>query len=271
VPRAAGGAPQSRKEAPVSLVDYSVEGAVAVFTLNRPPVNALSVGLVADLEAAITRAADPAVRAVLVTGSPHFAAGADITELQAAAQAKDETPLAFRLSVALRALENLPKPVVAAVRGFALGGGLELALACDFRYLAEDARVGLPEIKLGIFPGAGGTQRLPRLIGPGKARELIYTGRHLKAPEALAIGLADQVVPADGLLAAAMEFAALLAKGPTVAMGAAKRAINATPGLTMEAGLAVEGAGFNGCMATEDAQEGLAAFLEKREANFKGR
>lgn len=255
----------------MSLVEYSVEGAVAVFTLNRPPVNALSVGLVADLEAAIARAADPAVRAVVVTGSPHFAAGADITELQAAAQAKDETPLAFRLSAALLSLENLPKPTIAAVRGFALGGGLELALACDFRYLAEDARVGLPEIKLGIFPGAGGTQRLPRLVGPGKARDLIYTGRHLKAPEALAIGLADRVVPADGLLAAAMEHAALLAKGPTVAMGAAKRAINATLGLTMEAGLALEGAGFNGCLATEDAQEGLAAFLQKREADFKGR
>jgi len=255
----------------VSLVEYSVEGAVAVFTLNRPPVNALSAGLVADLEAAIARAADPAIRAVVITGSPHFAAGADITELKAAAQAKDETPLAFRLSGALLSLENLPKPVVAAVRGFALGGGLELALACDFRYLAEDARVGLPEIKLGIFPGAGGTQRLPRLVGPGKARELIYTGRHLKAPEALAIGLADRVLPADGLLAAAMEYAALLAKGPTVAMGAAKRAINATLGLSMEAGLAVENAGFNGCFTTEDAQEGLAAFLEKREADFKGR
>jgi enoyl-CoA hydratase len=248
-----------------------VEGAVAVLTLNRPPVNALSAALVADIEAAVARAADPAVRAVVITGSPHFAAGADIAELKAAASGSDDTPLAGRLSAALLALEALPKPTIAAIRGFALGGGLELALACDFRYLAEDARVGLPEIKLGIFPGAGGTQRLPRLVGLSKARELIYTGRHLKADEALAIGLADKVVPAEGLAAAALEFAAALAKGATVALGAAKQAVNATLGLDMEAGLAVEAAGFATCLGTEDAQEGLAAFLEKREAGFKGR
>ena len=255
----------------MSLVEYSVEGAVAVLTLNRPPVNALSAALVADIEAAVARAADPAVRAVVITGSPHFAAGADIAELKAAASGSDDTPLAGRLSAALLALEALPKPTIAAIRGFALGGGLELALACDFRYLAEDARVGLPEIKLGIFPGAGGTQRLPRLVGLSKARELIYTGRHLKADEALAIGLADKVVPAEGLAAAALEFAAALAKGATVALGAAKQAINATLGLDMEAGLAVEATGFATCLGTEDAQEGLAAFLEKREAGFKGR
>jgi enoyl-CoA hydratase/carnithine racemase len=255
----------------VSLVEFSMEGAVAVLTLNRPPVNALSGGLTADLEAAISRAADPGVRAVVVTGSPHFAAGADIAELKAAASAEDETPLAFRLSAALLSLEELPKPAIAAVRGFALGGGLELALACDFRYLAEDARVGLPEIKLGIFPGAGGTQRLPRLVGVGRAREMIYSGRHLKAAEALAIGLADKVVPADDLLAAAMEYAAVLAKGATVAIGAAKRAINATLGMSMKDGLAVEGSGFNACLATEDAGEGLAAFLAKRDPAFQGR
>jgi enoyl-CoA hydratase/carnithine racemase len=255
----------------VSLVEYSVEGAVAVLTLNRPPVNALSAGLAAELEAAVGRAADPAVRAVVVTGSPHFAAGADIGELKAAATGSDDTPPASGLSQALFALEALPKPTIAAVRGFALGGGLELALACDFRYLAEDARVGLPEIKLGIYPGAGGTQRLPRLVGPGKAREMIYSGRHLRAAEALAIGLADKVVPADDLLAAAMEYAATLAKGATVAIGAAKRAINATLGLSMDAGLEVEAAGFAACFHTEDAREGLSAFLEKREPAFKGR
>ena len=255
----------------MSLVEFSLDGAVAVFTLNRPPVNALSEGLTADLEAAIARAADPAVRAVVVTGSPHFAAGADIGELKAAANAEDETPLAFRLSAALLSLEELLKPTIAAVRGFALGGGLELALACDFRYLAEDARVGLPEIKLGIFPGAGGTQRLPRLIGLSKAREMIYTGRHVKAPEALAMGLADRVLPVDDLLAASMEYAATLAKGATVAIGAAKKAINATLGMSMKDGLGVENSGFNACFATDDAKEGLAAFLEKREATFEGR
>ncbi len=254
----------------MSLVDYTVDGAVAVLTLNRPPVNALSSALAADLAAAVQQAADPAVRAVVVTGSPHFAAGADITELQAAA-AGDDKALASDLLRALNALENLRKPVIAAVRGFALGGGLELAVACDFRYLAEDARVGVPEIKLGIYPGAGGTQRLPRLIGLAKARDLIYTGRHVRADEALAIGLADRVVPTDELAGAAMEAARGLAAGATVAIGAAKRAINGGVGRSLKKGLKMEAEGFLQCLVTEDAREGLAAFLEKREAMFKGR
>ncbi len=254
----------------MSLVEYSADGGVAVLTLNRPPVNALSSALAADLAAAVDRAADPAVRAVVVTGSPHFAAGADITELQAAA-AGDDQALSSDLSRDLTDLERLGKPSIAAVRGFALGGGLELALACDFRYLAEDARVGLPEIKLGIYPGAGGTQRLPRLIGIARARDLIYTGRHVRAAEALAIGLADRVVPADDLAGAAMEAAQSLAKGATVAIGAAKRAINGGYGRPLGEGLALEAEGFLQCLATEDAREGLTAFLEKREAAFKGR
>ena len=255
----------------MGLVEYSLEGDVAVLTLNRPPVNALSAALAAELEAAVGRAADPAVRAVVVTGAPHFAAGADIGELKAAAAGDSSTPLASHLSTALLALEALPKPTIAAVRGFALGGGLELALSCDFRYLADDARVGLPEIQLGIFPGAGGTQRLPRLIGLAKARDLIYTGRHVKAEEALALGIADKVLPADGLLPGAMEAAAALAKGATVAIGAAKRAINATLGVGIETGLEIEAAGFLACLGTEDAREGLAAFLEKRKPAFKGK
>jgi enoyl-CoA hydratase/carnithine racemase len=254
----------------VSLVEYSVDGAVAVLTLNRPPVNALSSALATDLAAAVTQAADPAVRAVVVTGSPHFAAGADITELQAAA-AGDDQALASDLSRALTGLERLRKPTIAAVRGFALGGGLELALACDFRYLAEDARVGVPEIKLGIYPGAGGTQRLPRLIGIAKARDLIYTGRHVRAAEALAIGLADRVVPPDDLAGVAMEAAQGLAAGATVAIGAAKRAINGGYGRSLKKGLQLEAEGFLLCLGTEDAREGLAAFLEKREAKFQGR
>jgi cyclohexa-1,5-dienecarbonyl-CoA hydratase len=255
----------------VSLVEYSQEGAVAVLTLNRPPVNALSAALVDDLGAAVERAADPAVRAVVVTGSPHFAAGADIAELKAAAKAPGGRPLASHLTAVLSDLERLPKPVLAAVRGFALGGGLELALACDFRLLADDARVGLPEIRLGIFPGAGGTQRLPRLVGVGPARDLIYTGRHLRAEEALAIGLADRVVSAADLAAAVMAQAAELALGPTVALGAAKRAINDGWGRPLEEGLQVERAGFTTSMATGDAVEGLAAFLEKRPPSFQGK
>jgi enoyl-CoA hydratase/carnithine racemase len=254
----------------VSLVEYTVDGSVAVLTLNRPPMNALSAAVAADLAAAVDQAADPAVRAVVVTGSPNFAAGADINELRAAT-AGDDKALASDLGRALTALERLPKPVVAAVRGFALGGGLELALACDFRYLAEDARVGVPEIKLGIYPGAGGTQRLPRLIGIAKARDLISTGRHVRSAEALSIGLADRVVPTDQLAEVAMEAARELAKGPTVAIGAAKRAINGGYGRSLKKGLQLEAEGFLQCLGTEDAREGLAAFLEKREAAFMGR
>ena len=261
----------------MSLVEYSLEGAVAVLTLNRPPMNALSAELITGLRAAIARAADPAVRAVVVTGSPHFAAGADIGELKASAAGEVGTTAdakatpAWHITGVLLDLERLPKPVIAAIRGVALGGGLELALCCDFRYLAEDARVGLPEIKLGIFPGAWGTQRLPRVVGLSRARELIYTGRHLKADEALAIGLADLVVPGERLAETAMERAQALARGATVAIGAAKRAINEGLSLGIEEGLALERDAFASCLGSADAREGLAAFLEKREAVFQGR
>ena len=207
----------------MSYVDFEMKGAVALITLNRPPVNALSAALTADIDAAIEQAADPAVRAVVLTGSPHFAAGADISEFKAAMDGGGEDALANRLSEVVRRLEMLPKPVIAAVRGYALGGGLEVAMGCDFRFLAEDATVGQPEIKLGIIPGAGGTVRLTRLVGPARAKDLIYTGRFVSAAEALEIGLADKVVPADELDAAAMVYAEKLAAGPTVAMGAARR------------------------------------------------
>jgi enoyl-CoA hydratase/carnithine racemase len=167
-------------------------------------------------------------------------------------------------------IESLTKPVIAAVRGFALGGGLELALACDFRFLADDARVGQPEIKLGIIPGAGGTQRLPRLIGLGKARDLNYSGRMVEADEALAIGLADRVVPADALLDEALAAAAAWAEGPTRALGIAKQVMNEGLGLPIADALTLEADGFAEVFATDDAAEGVAAFLEKREARFSG-
>jgi enoyl-CoA hydratase len=251
----------------VSLVRYAVDGAVAVITLDRPPVNALSSALVADLDAAVVRAEDPAVRAVVMTGEPHFAAGADISEFDFS---DSGGALGSELSAMILRLERLQKPSIAAIQGFALGGGLELALGCDFRFLADEARVGLPEISLGIFPGAGGTQRLPRVVGLVRARELIYSGRHLTAAEALDIGLADRVVPTTGLMDAAMEAAAEWATGATVAIGAAKRAINDGWGREIEAGLAVEAENFAGVFGTADAAEGIAAFLEKRKADFRG-
>jgi enoyl-CoA hydratase/carnithine racemase len=255
----------------LSLVEYATEASVAVITLVRPPVNALSKALIDDLDRAISLAEDPGIRAVVVTGAPHFAAGADIAEFGAGMDGGGRDVLAGHLSAVVRRLELLPKPTVAAVRGFALGGGLELAMGCDFRFLADDARVGQPEIKLGIIPGAGGTQRLARLVGVGRARDLVYSGRQVKAEEALAIGLADRVVPAAGLMEAASVFASTWVSAATAAIGAAKRAINEGWGLPMDAALAVEQEAFASAFSTADAREGVSAFLEKRSPRFEGR
>ena len=255
----------------MSNVEYTTEGAVALITLNRPPVNALSAALVDELAGAVGHAEDDAVRAVVITGAPHFAAGADITEFQAAFDAGASDSLANQLSAVVRRLELLPKPVIAAVRGFALGGGLELAMGADFIYLSDDAKVGQPEIKLGIIPGAGGTQRLARLVGWALAKDMVYRGEAIDAEAALAAGLASKVVPVDDLLETALADAAALAAGPTVALGAAKVAMNEGYGRPMDDALAQESAAFAGCFDSEDAREGVAAFLGKRAAEFRGR
>jgi enoyl-CoA hydratase/carnithine racemase len=257
--------------AAMSLVRFEARGAVALVTLDRPKVNALSPDLIAELIAAIDEAGDPAVRAVVVTGRPHFAAGADITVFKEGMDGGgDATDLGVRLSQACEAIEALPKPVIAAVHGFALGGGLELAMACDFRFLADDARVGQPEVKLGIIPGAGGTQRLPRLVGIARARDMVYSGRMVDAPEALAMGLADRVVPSERLLDEALEAAAGWATGPTRAIGIAKRVMNLGVDLPLADALDVEARGFAEVFATPDAAEGIDAFLEKRDPRFTG-
>ena len=253
------------------LVRFDRRGSIAVITLDRPPVNALSGELVADLGTAIAAAADPAVRSVVVTGAPHFAAGADIVGfkklMDSGGSAAD---LGVELSNTLSRLEALPKPVIAAVRGFALGGGLELAMACDLRMFAEGAKVGQPEIKLGVIPGAGGTQRLPRLVGMGRARDLIYTGRMVDAAEAHRIGLADRLVPDAGLDEAAQAWAEELAAGATAAIAVAKRAIARGVERPLSDGLELEAAGFREAFGTADAVEGVNAFLEKRPPRFIG-
>ena len=254
----------------MELVSYTTEGTVGVIELNRPPVNALSTELVEDIDEAVGRAADPDVRAVVITGRPHFAAGADINLFTVAHDRGKKALEELRIGAVARRLEQLAKPVIAAVFGYALGGGCELAMGADFRYLAEDAKVGQPEIRLGIIPGAGGTQRLPRLVGINRARELVYTGRHIGAEEALAIGLADKVFPADDLLAAAIADAAKYAAGPSVALAMSKRAINDGWGLPIDEALAVEAAAFDESFASDDAREGVSAFLEKRKARFTG-
>jgi enoyl-CoA hydratase/carnithine racemase len=255
----------------MSLVEFSVEGAVALVRLNRPPVNALSVELGSDLEEAFVQCEDPAVRSVVITGQPHFAAGADIKGFQAAYDSGEEDTLARNIADVVWKLEELDKPTIAAIHGYALGGGLELAMGADFRYLADDAQVGQPEIKLGIIPGAGGTQRLQRIVGFQKAKEIVYSGRFVSAAEAHEIGLADKVFPSGDLLDAAMEDAARWSTGPTLGIAAAKRAMNAGWGEPMTKAIEIEAGAFNDCFWTDDAREGVAAFIEKREAEFRGK
>jgi enoyl-CoA hydratase/carnithine racemase len=252
-------------------VDLTVDGPVALVRIDRPPVNALTEEIARALGEAFDGCADPAIRSVVVTGEPHFAAGADIRGFQATFDAGAEERSAWALQEAITALESLEKPTIAAVHGFALGGGLELAMGADFRYLAEDARVGQPEILLGLIPGAGGTQRLTRIVGYQRAKEMIFTGRQLDAEEALAIGLADKVFLGSELFDAAMGAARQWAESPTRAIAAAKKALNSGAGLPVDQGLLVERRAFNESFKTEDAREGVSAFIAKRQPEFKGR
>jgi enoyl-CoA hydratase len=254
----------------VELVDYSVKDGAAVITLNRPPVNALNNELIADIDEAVGMADSPDVRAVVITGAPHFAAGADITGFQKTFESGGDERQASGLSEAIARLANLEKPTIAAINGFALGGGLELAMGADFRYMAETSKVGQPEVLLGIIPGAGGTQRLARLIGPQKTKELCMTGRHVKADEALALGIADKVVADDELLDLAVADAVSFAQGPTQALAAVKRAVSRGFDQPLEEGLAIEAEQFARAFASHDAKVGVAAFLAKEKPEFSG-
>ncbi len=245
---------------------------VVVLRLNRPPMNPLSEALLEALGAAATAVAtDSAVRAVVVAGSEKaFAAGADINEF-GDQEAARRVGSAFR--AAFDAVASIPCPVVAAMRGYALGGGLELALSCDLRVAADTARVGQPEILLGIIPGAGGTQRLPRLVGSARAKELVWSGRQVRADEALAIGLVDRVVPAGEVEEVARRLAESFAAGPTAAISLAKRAIDGGLDGPLSAGLDLEHECFVDVFATHDARSGIASFLEHGpgKARFTGR
>jgi enoyl-CoA hydratase/carnithine racemase len=244
---------------------------VAVVRLDNPKVNALSGALLDELEAAATALTKDPPGAVVVTGGDRlFAAGADVSEFGGPDEARQVGGTFLR---ALDAVAGIPRAVIAAVTGFALGGGCELALACDLRIASEKAKFGQPEILLGIIPGGGGTQRLARLVGPSRAKDLILTGRQVGAEEALRIGLADEVVPHEQTQERALALAAELAKGPLVAQGLAKRAIDAGLSGPLADGLALEQELFVEVFRSEDARTGVASFLESGpgKAEFRGR
>jgi enoyl-CoA hydratase len=250
------------------------DGAVAVLTINRPQVlNALNAPTIDALRRAVLELKhDVAIRAVILTGAGEkaFVAGADIKEL-AAQRPVDGKEHALRGQHVLDLIENLGKPVIAAINGYALGGGCELAMACTFRLAADTARLGQPEITLGIIPGYGGTQRLARLVGKGAALDLLLSGRHITAAEALQIGLVTRVVPAADLMTEATTLASELAVKPPIAVRYIIEAVNRGLDMPLDKAQFLEATLFGLVASTDDMREGTSAFLEKRKAEFKGR
>jgi len=256
------------------FVQVETDDAVATIRLARPPMNALNAQVQDEIAAAAEQVtAAESVRGVVIYGGEKvFAAGADIKEMAEASYARMAAD-SRRLQAAFTAVAKIPKPVVAAITGYALGGGLELALCADFRVMGETARVGQPEILLGIIPGAGGTQRLPRLVGPARAKDIVFTGRFVGAAEALGMGLADQVVPDAEVYSAARSLAARFATGPALALRAAKQAIDDGLDVDLPTGLEIERLHFAGLFATEDQRTGMRSFVENGpgKATFAGR
>jgi len=255
------------------FVTLETTDGIGTIRLNRPKVNALNDQVTEELAAAARAAAADEVRAVVIYGGERvFAGGADIKDMAEAGYA-EMTARAARLHEAMNLLAGLGKPVVAAITGYALGGGLEVALAADFRVAGESARLGQPEILLGVIPGAGGTQRLPRLIGPARAKDLVFSGRMVGAAEALAIGLVDQVAPDAEVYSAAVDMVKRYAAGPALALRAAKQAIDAGLGVELATGLELERVQFAALFGTEDQRAGMRSFLENGpgKATFTGR
>ncbi|MCT2584984.1 enoyl-CoA hydratase/isomerase family protein [Actinophytocola gossypii] len=256
------------------FVRLEVDGGVGTIRLERPPMNALNQQVQEEIRATAEEAARrDDVRAVIVYGGEKvFAAGADIKEM-ADMSYVDMSARAGALSSSFTAVAQIPKPTVAAVTGYALGGGLELALCCDRRVAGDNAKVGQPEILLGIIPGAGGTQRLARLVGPSKAKDIVYTGRFVEASEALAIGLVDEVVAPDDVYAAARRWAEQFVNGAARALAAAKTAIDGGLDGDLASGLRLESQVFAALFATEDQKTGMRSFVENGpgKATFSGK
>jgi enoyl-CoA hydratase len=256
------------------FVKLGVDGGVGTISLDRPPMNAFSAQVQEELRACAEEAARRAdVRAVIVYGGEKvFAAGADVKEMSTMAYPEMATR-ARRLSACFGAMSQIPKPTVAAITGYALGGGMEVALGCDRRICGDNAKLGQPEILLGIIPGGGGTQRLARLVGPARAKDIIFTGRLVKADEALAIGLVDQVVPAGDVYTAARTWAEQFVNGPALALAAAKKAIDGGLNTDLRTGLDLEAELFAALFATEDGRAGMHSFVANGpgKARFTGR
>lgn len=255
-------------------ITFGKDGPLAIVTIDRPTVlNALNDETIAELDHCFSIiAGDDGILCVILTGSGEksFVAGADINEL-AVCDVISGRAKCDRGQALLFKIENLRQPVIAAINGFALGGGCEIALACDIRLASEKAKIGQPEVSLGIIPGYGGTQRLSRLIGRGKASQMILTGDHINAGEALRIGLVDEVYAPEELMPKAREMALKIASKGPLAIKAAKEAIKLGPDVDLKSGCEHEASLFAGICASEDKSEGTKAFLEKRKAEFKGR
>jgi len=256
------------------FVTLEVKDGVGTIRLDRPPVNALNAQVTAELAELAKQATErDDVRAVILYGGEKtFAGGADIKEM-ATRTYPEIAKFGATLTGTLAAIANIPKPVVAAITGYALGGGLELALTADWRVAGDNVKVGQPEIQLGVIPGAGGTQRLARLIGPSKTKDIVYTGRFVKAEEALRLGIVDQVVAPDDVYAAAHKWASQFANGPAVALRAAKAAIDGGLDTDLANGLKLESHLFAALWATEDQRNGMKSFIENGpgKATFEGK
>ena len=256
------------------FVRLEVDGGIGTIRLERPPMNALNVEIQDALQVAASEAAARRdVSAVIIYGGEKvFAAGADIKEMQTMSYT-DMVDRSAALQAAFTAVARIPKPTVAAVTGYALGGGCELALTCDFRVAGDNAQFGQPEVLLGVIPGAGGTQRLSRLIGPSRAKDIIFTGRFVSAQEALQIGLVDEVVAPEDVYAAARRRVKRYVGGPAYALRAAKEAIDHGLEVDLETGLEIERMLFAGLFATRDREIGMASFVEHGpgKAQFEGR